>query len=160
MHRSCFSKIEKQRLCEDQLDIWDRGKRANNTRMPIICQMNAMPVRTSLLHAYRYVKIRGKFVYGFATTGIVSPYDGTVAENKIEENFWSKPLSYTCIFFSFSFFACYIQTDTSKSEGNSYMASPWRGLFRIMTAQSRKTKRKFLIQAQKIAGSRKSSESL
>lgn len=98
MHRSCFSKIEKQRLCEDQLDIWDRGKRANNTRMPIICQMNAMPVGTSLLHAYRYVKIRGKFVYGFATTGIVSPYDGTVAENKIEENFWSKPLSYTCIF--------------------------------------------------------------
>jgi hypothetical protein len=48
--------------------------------------MNAMPVKRSLLHAYRYIKIRGKFVYGFATTGIIAPYEGTVAENKIEEN--------------------------------------------------------------------------
>jgi hypothetical protein len=48
--------------------------------------MNAVPARRSLLHAYRYIKIRGKFVYGFATTGIVSPHECTVAENKIEEN--------------------------------------------------------------------------
>jgi len=35
-----------------------------------------------------------------------------------------------------------MHTDISKSEGNSYTASPRRGLFRLMKAQSRKTKSK------------------
>jgi len=37
-----------------------------------------------LLHSDRYIKIGGKFVYGIAVTGLVSHYDGTVAENKKE----------------------------------------------------------------------------